>query len=309
LCDSITSNESRMKRFDVIILTDTRYELPENDNWYVAQLLLEERLLGAGLEARGLRVMRVAWTNPHFDWRQTVSAIFRSTWDYADRFDEFSTWMARASAQTRLFNSPRLVRWNVDKHYLIDLAQSGVNVPPTQFIAAGAAVSLRELYMASGWPEVILKPAVSGAARHTYRLAEQVVDGHEMLFRKLVQTESMLLQPFLANVLAQGEVSLIVIDGICMHAVRKTAKPGDFRVQDDHGGNVGPHTLNADEIAFAERAVAACPEPPLYARVDVVRDDSGALSLMELELIEPELFFRFYPPSADALAAAIARSL
>ena len=88
--------------------------------------------------------------------------------------------------------------------------------------------------------------------------------------------------------------------------MRKIAKPGEFRVHDDHGGTVHPHTPTADEIAFAESAVAACAQAPLYARVDAVRDEAGALSLMELELAEPELFFRFSPPAADALAAAIA---
>ena len=84
-----------------------------------------------------------------------------------------------------------------------------------------------------------------------------------------------MLQPFLGSVVTQSELSLIVIGGHCTHAVRKIAKPGDFRVQDDHGGTVQPHTPSVDEIAFAEHAVAACPQSPLYARVDAVRDDSG----------------------------------
>ncbi len=101
----------------------------------------------------------------------------------------------------------------------------------------------------------------------------------------------------------------MVIGGRCTRAVRKIAKLGDFRVQDDHGGTVYLHTPTAAEIAFAEHAVATCPQSPLYARVDAVRDDSGALSLMELELVEPESFFRFHPPAAHALAAAIAERL
>ena len=102
---------------------------------------------------------------------------------------------------------------------------------------------------------------------------------------------------------------MIVIDGQCTHAVRKVPKAGDFRVQDDHGGVVMAHTASEEERLFAERAVAACPALPLYARVDVVRDDCGQLCLMELELIEPELFLRFYTPAAWCLAQAIARQL
>ena len=154
-----------------------------------------------------------------------------------------------------------------------------------------------------------MKPAVSGAARHTYRLNAANLDAHEAVLRGLLRDEAMMLQPFLGSVLTQGEFSLIVIGGRCTHAVRKIAKAGDFRVQDDHGGTVHPHTPTADEIVFAESAVAACAQAPLYARVDAVRDDAGALSLMELELVEPELFFRFSPPAADALAGAIAERM
>ena len=298
-----------MEDYDIIILTDERYEVPDETNWYQAQLLGEERLLMAGLEARGLRTVRVAWSNPDFDWGCARAAVFRSTWDYFERFAEFSAWMERVAGGMRLFNAPELVRWSVDKHYLRDLADRGVNVPMTRFIERGERKTLREVFAACGENEAILKPVVSGAARHTYRLNAGNLDAHEPVLQELLREESMMVQPFLGSVLTQGELSLMVIGGRCTHAVRKIAKPGDFRVQDDHGGTVHPHTPTADEIAFAEHAVAACPQMPLYARVDAVRDDSGALSLMELELVEPELFFRFHPPAADALAAAIAERL
>jgi glutathione synthase/RimK-type ligase-like ATP-grasp enzyme len=298
-----------MESYDVIILTDDRYEAPRQENWYVAQLLGEERLLIAGLETRGLRTRRVAWSNPDFDWNQSRAAVFRSTWDYFKRFAEFSAWMDRVEKSTQLFNAPELARWNIDKHYLRDLAERGVNVPETQFIERGEATTLRAAMHANGWSEAILKPAVSGAARHTYRLNAANLEAHEPVLRGLLRDEAMMLQPFLDSVLTKGELSLMVIDGHCTHAVRKIAKTGDFRVQDDHGGTVHPHTPSAAEIAFAEQAVAACPQAPLYARVDAVHDESGELSLMELELVEPELFFRFHPPAADALAAAIAERL
>lgn len=298
-----------MEDHDIINLTDERYETPDETNWYQAQLLGEERLLMAGLEARGLRTTRVAWSNPDFDWSRARAAVFRSTWDYFERFAEFSAWMDRVEGGMQFFNAPELVRWNVDKHYLRDLAERGVNVPVTQFIERGEKTTLREVFAACHWNKVILKPAVLGAARHTYRLNAANLEAHESVLRELLHAEAMMVQPFLGSVLTQGELSLMVIGGRCTHAVRKIAKPGDFRVQDDHGGAVHPHTPTAEEIAFAEAAVVACPQPPLYARVDAVRDDAGRLSLMELELVEPELFFRFHPLAADALAAAIAARL
>lgn len=298
-----------MAQFDVILLTDARYETPDESNGYAAQLLHEERLLMDGLKALGLRVGRVAWSNPDFDWSRTRCAVFRSTWDYFHRFPEFSSWMNRLAPRIRLVNSPGLVRWNVDKHYLADLAKAGVRIPPTHYLEPGSTVSLTDAIAATGWKEVILKPAISGAARHTYRLTPRDAEAHEAQFRELLRGESLMLQPFLESVLTEGELSLMVIGGRFTHAVRKVAKPGDFRVQDDHGGSVQAHAANPEEIAFAERAVAACPEPPVYARVDVVRDASGALSLMELELVEPELFFRLHPPAAESLAQALANRL
>ena len=298
-----------MHEYDIIILTDERYESDDEGNWYIAQIMKEEGLLLAGLRSRGLRARRVAWSNPNFDWSTTRAAVFRSTWDYFERYPEFSAWMDRVVSQTRLFNSPALLRWNLDKHYLGDLAERGVTVPATRFIERGETASLHELVASSGFGEVIIKPAISGAARHTYRLRREDCAAHEPVFRELIANEAMLLQPFLGNVLAQGELSLIVLGGRGTHAVRTIAKPGDFRVQDDHGGTVHAHTPTAEEIAFAESAVAACPELPMYARVDAVRDDTGALSIMELELVEPELFFRFHPPSADVLAEALVDAL
>ena len=298
-----------MDSYDITILTDERYEVPDETNWYHANLYGEEKLLMAGLEARGLRVARAAWSHPAFDWKRTRSVVFRSTWDYFERFAEFSAWMDRVEPTTQLFNAPELVRWNVDKHYLRDLALCAVNVPMTKFIERGETTTLSEAFAACGWDEAILKPAVSGAARHTYRLNAANLEARESIVRDLLREEAMMLQPFLSSVLTQGELSLMVIGGRCTHAVRKFAKPGDFRVQDDHGGTVQAHMPTADEIAFAEQAVAACPQAPLYARVDAVRDDAGALSLMELELVEPELFFRFHPLAADALAAVIAERL
>ena len=235
--------------------------------------------------------------------------MFRSTWDYFDRFAEFAPWLERVASLTRLFNSAELVRWNMDKHYLADLAARGVRLPSTHYLERGSRATLRGALAAAGWPEAILKPAISGAARHTYRIRAENVDAHEAVLAELLAAEAMLLQPFQERVMTEGEVSLIVIGGCCTHAVRKIAKPGDFRVQDDHGGTVHPHVASAEEIAFAEQAVAACPAPPIYARVDAVRDHAGALTLMELELIEPELFLRFHPAAAEALAAAIHRHI
>jgi glutathione synthase/RimK-type ligase-like ATP-grasp enzyme len=294
---------------DVVILTDPRYESDTPVDWYTGNILLEEGLVQRALQAHGLRTCRRAWSDSRYDWSGARSALFRSTWDYFDRFSQFAAWLDRVSQVTRLCNSAELVRWNWDKHYLADLQQRGVRIPETIFLDQNCQESLAELIGRTGWPGAILKPAVSGAARHTYWVRAGDTAEHEKQFRSLLLQEPMLLQCFQERILSEGELSLVVIGGRVTHAVRKIARAGDFRVQDDHGGTVHPHVPSIAEIEFAEQVVAACDMSPVYARVDAVCDNSGRLALMELELIEPELFFRFQPSAAETLANHLVRWL
>lgn len=298
---------------DLLLVTERRYERPAHIGAYEANILEEDRLLGAALARLGLTHRRVDWARPEVDWSRARGAVLRTTWDYFERLPEFRAWIERAAAATRLFNPPELLRWNVDKHYLLDLERRGLAIVPTRISepvgAAGTAPLLEHWMDAAGWDEVVLKPAVSGAARHTWRFSRARAPQHQAAFAALLRDEAMLLQPFQPAVLETGELSLVVIAGRCTHAVRKLARPGDFRVQDDHGGTVHPHAPDVAERRFAEACAAACSPAPLYARVDAVRDGRGALLLMELELVEPELFFRVHPPAAAALAEALARAL
>ncbi len=287
------------------IVTEDRYRTLDADNWYHAQIAREEGLLLAALEARGVVVERCSWSDAAVDWAHFDAAVVRSTWDYFERHDEFSAWLERASAATRLINDARLMRWNADKRYLGELAAAGIAVVPTRFVERGEAVTLAQIGAECGWQEMVFKPVVSGAGRLTYRVGAAVSAADEANFAACVAAENMMVQRFEPSIMAAGEVSVIVIDGVAIHAIRKTARSGEFRVQDDHGGTVHPHPSSEQERAFAQAAVAACPWPPLYARVDFVAPAAGEFLLMELELIEPELFFRFEPTAAEALAVAI----
>lgn len=296
-------------QYDVIVLTDHELLQLNDADWYSRQVHTEDGLVLAALAKQGLKVGRKDWADADFDWANSRSAVFRTTWDYFNRFSEFSAWLARASQTTRLFNEAALIHWNIDKHYLGALAEKDVNIVPTVYIERGDARSLAHIVAETGWQDVILKPVVSGAARHTYRFAAIDSEQYECVFGELIEQEALMLQPFQQNILQQGELSLMIIDGKYTHAIRKTAKAGDFRVQDDHGGTVHQYEATADEVLFAEATVAAVPFDVLYARVDMIRDNAGQLAIMELEMVEPELFFRFNPAAADTLAAGIARRL
>lgn len=294
---------------DVALLTEQRYTaaVAAEGDWYLDNILRDDQLLQTALAGHGISSVRIDWASPDVDWSRFRCAVFRTTWDYFERQREFTVWLDRVRKQTRLCNDAALIDWNMDKHYLADLEANGIPIVPSKFIERGSTLTLHELLDESGWEEAILKPCISGAARHTYRVNREGATQLEPVMRQLLTDESLILQPLQQSVLRDGEDTLMLFNGRFTHAVRKVPKPGDFRVQDDYGGTVHPHQPSDAQVEFAQRAMAACPSAPAYGRVDLVRDNHGNLAVMELELIEPELWLRNYPPAATAFADAIAK--
>ena len=294
-----------MEEFDVVLLTEKKYVNPKEIDCYIQNILTEDNLVQKALEAKGLKVIRVDWADLNFDWKSTQYTIFRTTWDYSYRFKEFSKWLNTTASITKHLNTIEQIFWNMDKHYLIDLQKKNVNITTTFFIEPKEKITLKELHQNNNWTETVLKPTISGAARHTYKLNSNNLDQHEEIFQELINNEAMMLQPFQYNIVNKGEISLMVFGGKYTHAVLKVAKKGDFRVQDDFGGKVFEYNPSKQEIAFAEFVVAQCEPLPVYARVDIFIDNDNQLAVSELELIEPELWFRFNPKTANIFADVI----
>ena len=294
-----------MTAIDIVILTEDRYVNPPEINEYNKNVLLEDQLVLDALKQEGLHAIRKSWSDPDFDRSSTKYIIFRTTWDYFDRYDEFSKWLTKVSTKTTLLNSAEIINWNIDKHYLKDLKVKGIHICETHFIEKGISTTLHNLHQKLGWKKTVLKPCISGAARHTYKLDTSNIEQHEAIFQELISEEAMMLQPFQENIMTKGEYSFVVINGEYSHAVLKIAKPGDFRVQDDFGGTVHIYNATKEQITFAENAVKACIEQPMYARVDVILDNDDKLAISEIELIEPELWFRNNSEAATKLAKAI----
>ena len=290
--------------YDVIVLTQAEYINPPKVDWYVQNVLDEDTYVLEALRSQGLKAEKKDWADPNFDWTTTRAVIFRTTWDYFDRYSEFAPWLEEISSKCLLLNSADIINWNIDKHYLRDLKEAGLNVAPSYFIKRGSNTILSDLFSLTGWSEAVLKPTISGAARHTYRLNQSNADKHEEILSNLLKEEDMIFQEFLNDIVEFGEISLMFMGGEYTHAVRKIAKSGDFRVQDDHGGTVEIHEASIEDIKFGLASLEACPYETAYARIDIVKDNHGELSLCELELIEPELWFRNFPPAATKLAIA-----
>ena len=293
--------------YDVVILTDSRYENPKSIDWYVQQVLTEDYLFKTELEKLGLRVIKKAWNSLDFNWSQTKFAIFRSTWDYFDKFRDFKKWLEKVKKETTFINSYELINWNLDKKYLIELNKKGVNIPTSEIITKEDNLNLESLFKKHDFSEAIIKPTISGAARETYKISKNNFHEYEKKFFNLKSKEDLIFQEFLSNIISKGEISLIFIGENYTHAVKKIAKEGDFRVQDDHGGSVEVYNASKEEILFAQNCLAKCPMLPVYSRVDIIYDNENEISLGEIELIEPELWFRNNKNAAKLLANVISK--
>jgi glutathione synthase/RimK-type ligase-like ATP-grasp enzyme len=262
--------------------------------------------LAPALAALGVSAEAAVWSDHRVDWRQVDGVVIRSCWDYHRRIAEFREWLNRLeSLGVPVWNSPSLVRWNADKRYLLDLASRGIATVPTM-IAAGPAVArdVEEIAMAQGWSRIVVKPAISASGQDTYALRTPFDDGARIKIESAAIGGSLLVQPFADEVARDGEFSFTFIDGVLSHATLKRAAAGEFRVQTDHGGSV-EHVDAPEELAHqAHRVLGALPEAPLYARVDGI-SRGGAFLLMELELIEPNLFLGFSPGAVERFAEAI----
>ena len=289
---------------DITILTDDRYINPKKD-WYTEQVIIEDELLKQNLTSLGLKVNRKSWSDKSYKWEDTKFAIFRTTWDYFDRYDEFFKWIEKTKMKTKFINSEEIIKWNIDKKYLIELEKKGINIAPTILIKNTEKINLKQLFHTTKWKEAVIKPAISGAAKNTYRVNKENYTEYEKKFNDLIKEESILFQEFLDDILKSGEISLILIEGKYTHSIKKIAKKGDFRVQDDHGGKVVNYNATQGEINFAKKCLKATDYIPIYARVDIIYDNDNKPSLSELELIEPELWFRNYPQAAKLLAESI----
>lgn len=279
-----------------LVTYDPRPEPSKDDDLPVLVRALEE----AGAEAEA-----VFWDDADVDWASYDLAVIRSTWDYSWRAAEFTAWAERCAKATRLANPAGVVRWNADKRYLGDLAAAGVPAVPTRYLAPGDPADLPAGH------EYVIKPTSGAGARYAARYTP---DQHETAVRHLAHLHeeglTAMVQPYVKAIDTGGERALQFFGGRLLHASRKRAvlAPGTAFDADKvaHPG-LEPWTPTPAELAVAERALAAVPDAPelLYARVDLVEGEDGEPRVMELELVEPNLFLFLHPRSVPAVAAAI----
>ncbi len=255
------------------------------------------------LRQAGFEVSARPWTAPGgLDPFDAVLPLV--VWGYHERYAEWLALLDRLEAGgAKCINPPALLRWNGDKGYLAELDAKGVPTVHTVAVEALDEHGLREARDRFGCGQLVVKPPVSASATGTFLLGpNDAVPGE-------VAGKRMLIQPFMASIASQGEYSIMLFDGAFSHAILKTPKAGDFRVQPHLGGSEKPCTAPKGAVDLAKAALAAAPAEAVYARVDMVADEDGMLRIMELELIEPALWLQHAPDRGAGFASAVRRAI
>jgi hypothetical protein len=258
----------------------------------------------------GWTVEMVSWRKD-YNWSQFDVVVIRSTWDYQNDPDAFFAVLESIDrSNTRLENSLELVRWNMQKTYLRDIALKGTSIVPTLW--QEKAVDTKKLgsfFDQLDTEEIIIKPIIGASAGHAFRLHQSQSSEKIPVLEKIFERRAYMVQPFMANIIEEGEFSLIYFEGMHSHTILKTPKTNDFRVQEEHGGNIRPVIAEPELLHSSQNVIDSLPQKPLYARADFVRTEQSTFALMELELIEPALYFRMDADSPMRFAHALTTRL
>jgi hypothetical protein len=280
---------------------------------------VDRPLNDAAFDNRGIEVVPAAWEDPAVPWEAFDLVVVRSPWNYPEHLDAFRAWLDARDGLATLHNSAGLIRWNLDKRYLHDLAARGVTVVPTRFASDRPSLDVALAAVAQGASEVVVKPTISAGSRLTGRFRVGTDDAAELGRRILLRGLDVMVQPFAASVDVRGEHSAVAFDGVVSHTFRKGPILGEQgRLRGGvYSEQVTPVTLSDEEHGVVASTLAASTalarehgwlgvdEELLYARVDVVTLDDGTPALLEAELFEPCFFLPVDPPAAERFAAAV----
>ena len=240
----------------------------------------------------------VVWNKPGVDWRAYDGLLFRSVWDYHLLPTEFNNWLDELLLLgVKTLNPIETIKQNQHKFYLQQLQQQGVETIPTVYLEKTENLDLSELHTHLNWPRAIIKPAVSANSYKTTLFNTPDLATVENEYREIAKHRELLLQPFMPEIIEDGEISMVFFNKQYSHAVKKQAKPGDFRIQAEFGGVHQVYNPEKEVIQTAENIIALINGPLLYARVDGLLQN-GRFILMELEMLEPDLFFDAHPDAS-----------
>ncbi|WP_269518530.1 ATP-grasp domain-containing protein [Alteromonas sp. BMJM2] len=264
-----------------------------------------DELLIPHFEDIGWSVETISWHEQNVNWDQYDYVIVRSTWDYQQHPDTFLNTLGNINKSSAILLNPlELIRWNIEKQYLKDLAGAGIPIVDTSWGERFAAQDIHNAFARFNTEEVVIKPTLSANADDTFRVSSSNIAEVMPSLTTSFAARRYMIQPFLSSVVEEGEYSLFYFGGCYSHAILKVPQQGDFRVQEEHGGQLLAVKANIAQQEIAQRALDAMPAQALYARVDLVRQENE-WAIMELELIEPSLYFNLDPASPARFVKAL----
>lgn len=232
------------------------------------------------------------WDDESVNWNAYDIIIIKSTWDYfIDKIENFYKWLDYIKAQNiPCLNHPDLIKWNADKHYLLDIEAAGLDIVPSIIIEKNGKFNADVAFTKFNVDELIVKPTISGGAMNTLRLNKNNINEHIELINTWLKDQAYLVQPLKKEIISEGEWSFLYFNGKFSHHLLKVAKQGEFRIQHFFGGKIITQEVDQKLISLSQKYIDAFAKGSLYARVDGVWSN-GKFELMELELIEPYMFF------------------
>lgn len=268
-----------------------------------------DNLLIQPFSQHGVHVDVISWHATDIDWSQYDAVIVRSTWDYQEHADAFIDKLIEITKHdTVLINPLSLMQWNISKRYLQILQTQGITIIPSVFFDSVAISDIYAQFAYFDTQEIIIKPLISANSDNTFRLDHTNLMAQAGPLSNIFSTTPCVIQPFLDSVINEGEYSLFYFNGEYSHTIRKVPKSGDFRVQEEHGGELITVIPDELQLSAAAKVLAALPEKSLYARVDLIRNPRAQKEdiwqLMEVELIEPSLYFNMDEASPERFVQA-----
>jgi glutathione synthase/RimK-type ligase-like ATP-grasp enzyme len=268
--------------------------------------VIDDELAVGPLARRGFEVETIPWDRAGIDWRRYALVVIRSTWDYQHHPEKFLAVLEGIERQgVRLENGSEIVRWNMAKVYLRDLAAKGIEIVPTFWRDGLEAGELIPLFEELRSDEGVIKPVMSSNAQGAWRLDAARARSLAPEIEKYYAGRPLMMQPFERGIAEEGEFSMIYLNGRHSHSILKKPKAGDFRVQEEHGSKITLIQPEPALLAAGDGAIAAIGQKLLYARVDLVRSDD-VFRVMELELVEPSLYLRTDPAAPERFVEAVA---
>ena len=257
----------------------------------------------------GWSVESVSWRDTSANWNAFNTVIIRSPWDYHDDPEAFLSVLETIDASSAVLENPlETVKWNLHKSYLLDLDKRGVPIVPTILFEGFTISGLEDAFGKFKTDEIVIKPAVSATAKDTFRITSKELRKNLETLENLYYERDLLIQPFMQSIVDEGEFSLFYFGGNLSHTILKTPQTDSFFVQEEHGGILTSADPEAELVTAGRNVFRSITPSPLYARVDLVGTTNG-FAVMELELIEPSLYFNMDTDSPKRFADAFERRM